>query len=382
MSNILELSNRSRSGRKKIVFVAHEIYPDSTSVNENGLHWNETYVRNNLDSIKGMPICCEFLDNDKEIPYGHGYTGTEITDEGKEVQFLDSVVVGTVEYGEITNVMVKGKEIRALVCHGYIYVQRFPKFHKWLKINYKLGTVDTSIEITGIDGNDIVYENDFYSEEFRTPMKYSYSGAAILSIAPADPKAIVIECESLKPKEDKNTMDESKIIEVIQKAIKDATDIKSDFEAKLADLNAQLEVKNAEIQALTEAKEAITAECESKNAQLTELQSSNEQYKAELESAKAELAGCKKKELNSKLDMELKKYSDVEQKFAEAEINAFRENPTEEGVDSIVTKIDAGIGRKYKEVQSKAQEINNAGNSNDIFSEISSFEDHQEESIF
>ena len=65
-----ELSKRnSKGGKRKIKMSLLEIHQDEKATNKNGLHWREQYILNNLDSIQEMPICCEFLDEDKSIPY-------------------------------------------------------------------------------------------------------------------------------------------------------------------------------------------------------------------------------------------------------------------------------------------------------------------------
>lgn len=71
---IVELS-KPIMGRRKIKMVLHEIYSDRTHWNRNGITYLEQYTRDNADSVKGMPLCAEFLDDDKDVPYGHGLTG-------------------------------------------------------------------------------------------------------------------------------------------------------------------------------------------------------------------------------------------------------------------------------------------------------------------
>lgn len=73
---ILEISQATNpNGRRKVKFALHEIYPDRTHWNRNGITYLEQYTRDNADSVKGMPLCAEFLDDDKDVPYGHGLTG-------------------------------------------------------------------------------------------------------------------------------------------------------------------------------------------------------------------------------------------------------------------------------------------------------------------
>ena len=73
-----EISEAKRSdGRRRVKLVLHEIHQDRNHYNKNGISYNEQYVRNNADSIIGMPICATFLDSEKDIPYDHGMTGQD-----------------------------------------------------------------------------------------------------------------------------------------------------------------------------------------------------------------------------------------------------------------------------------------------------------------
>ena len=94
---------------------------------------------------------------------------------------------------------------------------------------------------------------------------------------------------------------------------------------------------------------------------------------------------CKKAEQNSRLDKALEVFSEDEQKFAESEINSFREDPLRGNVEAIVGKIYSGIGQAAKESAQKIAEQNSANNDSelDIFSEINSVEDDNDDvSIF
>ncbi|RGF93320.1 hypothetical protein DXA02_07560 [Ruminococcus sp. AM54-1NS] len=73
-----EISEAKRSdGRRRVKLVLHEIHQDRNHYNKNGISYNEQYVRDNADSIIGMPICATFLDSEKDIPYDHGMTGQD-----------------------------------------------------------------------------------------------------------------------------------------------------------------------------------------------------------------------------------------------------------------------------------------------------------------
>ena len=176
-------------GRRKVKVVLHEIYPDRTHWNRNGITYLEQYTRDNADSIKGMPLCAEFLDDDKEVPYGHGLTG-QIRNMPV---FEDSVQVGAFEDWSIEDVEIDGKMRRCLCAIGYINESRYPKFVEWLEKQIESGSpVYGSVEMAGTMDNDgeIIYE-DGWKERGRVPMIYSYIGHCLISIAPADDAALV-----------------------------------------------------------------------------------------------------------------------------------------------------------------------------------------------
>ena len=67
MNKVLEMSKRmSKGGRKRIRMVLLTIHKDG-EMNKNGITWEEQNVLNNLESIKNIPICATFIDEDKTI---------------------------------------------------------------------------------------------------------------------------------------------------------------------------------------------------------------------------------------------------------------------------------------------------------------------------
>ena len=169
----------------------HEIYPDRTHWNRNGITYLEQYTRDNADSVKGMPLCAEFLDDDKDVPYGHGLTG-----HIKNMPvFEDSVQVGSFEDWSIEDIEIDGETHRCLCATGYINEGRYPKFVKWIEDQLANGKkLRGSVEFVGTKDNDgeIIYDGG-WKEQGRVPMIYDYSGYCILSIKPSDPSAILIE---------------------------------------------------------------------------------------------------------------------------------------------------------------------------------------------
>lgn len=189
-SRFVELSS-SVMGRRELKVALHEIYPDATQWNENGITYLEQYTRDNADSVKGMPLCAEFMDGDKDVPYGHGLTGTK----GNLPIFEDSEQVGAFEDWSIEDVEIDGVMKRCLCAKGYINESRYPKFVAWLEREIQKGnTVYGSVEFCGTEDNEgeIIYDGG-WKEEGRVPMVYDYLGFAIISIRPADASAILIE---------------------------------------------------------------------------------------------------------------------------------------------------------------------------------------------
>lgn len=183
-------------GRRKITLILHEIYPDRSQWNRNGITYLEQYTRDNADSVKGMPLCAEFLDSDKDIPYGHGLTGQE----GNLSLFEDSVQVGSCEGWSIEDIEINGKLHRCLCATGYINENRYPNFVKWLEKQIdSRNPVYGSVEFVGTKDNDgeIIYDGG-WKEKGRVPAVYDYIGFSIISAAPADDTALVTAFEMAK----------------------------------------------------------------------------------------------------------------------------------------------------------------------------------------
>jgi hypothetical protein len=104
-----------------------------------------------------MPLCAEFLDDDKDVPYGHGLTG-----HIKNMPvFEDSVQVGSFEDWSIEDVEIDGEIHRCLCATGYINEGRYPKFVKWIEDQLANGKkLRGSVEFVGTKDNDgeIIYD--------------------------------------------------------------------------------------------------------------------------------------------------------------------------------------------------------------------------------
>ncbi|MDY3131779.1 MAG: hypothetical protein SOW31_08630 [Treponema sp.] len=374
MNKILEINKRiSKGGRKNIRMVLLTIHEEG-EMNRNGITWVEQYVLDNLESIKGIPICATFLDEDKEDLYDHGYTETVESEEGKsEPLFLNSESVGVIEDAKIEVIEIDGETKKVLVGYGYIFCQRYPNLCEKLESS----KVKSSIEIMGTDENNrkIIYDGG-YKEKGRKPMVFDFTGTCLLGVLEADENCYVLEVAENKNKEEKLNMDENKIIEVIQKAITETNAVKADTETKIAELNSQIEAKDAEIKEANEAKEVAENNASEKDSKIAELEAENAKLKEEL-------AACKKREACEAFDAMLANYTDDEKKCVESEINAYKENPLDGNADEIISKICRNIveNQKKAEADAKIAEQNEAKENEtiDIFSEVNSDEEKDED---
>ena len=374
MNKILEINKRiSKGGRKNIRMILLTIHEEG-EMNRNGITWVEQYVLDNLESIKGIPICATFLDEDKEDLYDHGYTETVESEDGKsEPLFLNSESVGVIEDAKIEVIEIDGETKKVLVGYGYIFCQRYPNLCEKLESS----KVKSSIEIMGTDENDrkIIYDGG-YKEKGRKPMVFDFTGTCLLGVLEADENCYVLEVAENKNKEEKLNMDENKIIEVIQKAITETNAVKADTETKIAELNSKIEAKDAEIKEANEAKEVAENNASEKDSKIAELEAENAKLKEEL-------AACKKREACEAFDAMLANYTDDEKKCVESEINAYKENPLDGNADEIISKICRNIveNQKKAEADAKIAEQNEVKENEtiDIFSEVNSDEEKDED---
>lgn len=407
LNNILEISQRSnKNGRVPIKIALLKIHDDPKETNKNGIHWKKEYVLNAIDSVKGMPLCCEFASEDKSCPLGHGLTGEVVDSNGvHEPVFENSEVVGTFEKAEIETIKdINGDEIEALCGYGYLYYQRYPKLVDWVRKGFAVGEVCTSIEIMGLKENDnkIIYENG-YNENMRSPMIYSFSGCALLSISPSDDAAVVLEISQRKTtnKEEKKNMEFNKkeFEEVLKSTLaeinsekKSHDDEVSELNNKIADLNSQIETKDSTISELN-------ASVEQLQATLKQMESDRDTYWAERELLEREIAKAKVAEKLAELDNSLKEFNAEEKEVAKEDIEELKKNinacqkkeelnnVTSE-INSIKSKICMNIVAKQKQAESEArisEQNSEEVKIEDIFSEVCSekyVDDDEEVNIF
>ncbi len=376
----IEISQAAHpNGRRPVKVVLHEIHNDDSQYQENGITYIERYVRDNAESVKGMPLCVEFIDSDKDIPHGHGQTG--YSKDGMPL-FEDSVQVGTALDWSIEDIEIKGVMKRCLCATGYINEARYPHFVDWMfkKIENN-ETIFGSVEFVGTEenGGEIIYDGG-WKPKGRMPMVYNYSGYCFLNVRPADDAAILLELNQAKndiSKEDGNMNEElknaisefkSEVISAINEnknmemnsAVENLEETVESLQAKIEELNSMVESKDAEIASLKEcaaqAEEEAQAKINEANCKATEM---NEAF----ENVSKELNELKKANRIAELESVLSKYTDEQKDFAKAEIEAFKADPFNAEIEAIAEKIDAASYRKYRAEEEKKQkelEINSA----------------------
>lgn len=344
---IYEISSENKiAGRRPIKVVLHEIFPDNTRWQENGISWKEEYVQANLHSVVGMSIVAEFLTEDRDVPYNHGMT--DVREEDKLPLFEDATMVGHFDKAYVDDVEIGGVTKRCLVAEGTLDEMRYPKFVAWLRENMADSVVKGSVEIVGKPEHDgyIIYSGG-WKEEGRVPQYYDYSGYAILSVKPADEAAIVMELNNKKLDKEDGTMDEKTKNELMAAVTGAVSEVNSKWEeywakvdtllAEISQLKADIAQKEADIKQLqadydkeAAAKEAAEASLVEANAKITEMQ--NAAAVAELNAA-------------------LAPYTEEQRAVAKEDIDAFNSNPGSVEINSIVGKICTAMVQAARESQ-------------------------------
>ena len=399
MNKVLELSSKSsKGGRRKIKMVLLTIHSEGEK-NLNGISWKEEYVLNNLESIKGIPICASFIDDEKENPLDHGYTETvEIEDGKSEPLFNNSECCGVIEDAKIEDLQINGEVKRVLVGYGVLFYQRYKNFCDYIKKNIVESEVKSSIEIVGKDGSGIIYDGG-YNEELRYPQIFDFSATAILGcVKEADENCYVLEVAQKNKKEEEKTMDMNEVKSVIQSTISELNDKSQDYETKIVDLNAQIEKLNAEIENKNNTISDLNVSVEQVQAALDKLNKDCETYWAEREILERELAKAKVAEKLGELNSALAEFNDEEKEVAKddiekltTEINSAEkkealDNVTSE-INSIKSKICMNIVAKQKQAEAESQRVSELNSKNsehdvdDIFSEICSENKQDDEDL-
>ena len=398
---MFELSSKKyKNGRRPFTAILYELQPPEcvvddvgTKFNQNGITFLEEYCAPQLDSIKDMSITVSFLDDERTQICDHGDTGII---DGLPV-FDNATVVGHFTEGFITDIQKDGETKRVVAGKGYLDEMRYHAFVSSLEQSLQNGeTVEGSIEIYKSEGNNsIIYKNGNLPQG-RIPTEFIHSGFSLVLCA-ADSTATLLELNN-QNKEAINKMefDMNEIKKTITDTMVELNNKETQFETKVAELNAQLEAKDAVIaentNALQEKENSIVelnATIEQVRKALQDMETERDAWWAERDALQKQVGELKAKERLGELNTAIKDFTDEEQKFAESEINSFKENPIDGDVEAIVSKIYAGIGQASKQASVAAQvaEMNSAKNVvlDDIFAEMNSVahvEDKEDINIF
>lgn len=340
-------------GRRAITVMLHEVYPDESQWNRNGITWLEEYVRENADTICGMPLCVRYWDEEAGVPYDHGFSGQ--VEDGMPI-YEESTVVGVAEDYEIRDIEIDGEMHRVLCAKGVLYQQRCPNFVNWLEAQLANGTrVYSSIEIVAARGSKQIEYRDGWKPEGRIPTKYVYSGHSFLTVLPADDRSIVLELNQ-NQKMEVNEMDENKIVEIAEEVEKRVKALLENAEAN----EAALESKDAEIATLTQKVAELEADIQAKDeaiASANEATCGKDEKIAELE---AEVVKYQCGEAIRELNAAIGGFTPEQQEAAKEEIDAFNADPMNCGhtVSAIKQKIEACAYQAL--VAAQALEVNSA----------------------
>lgn len=366
-TRIFELSEtQARGGKRPIKLIMHRIMDTPDDYQDNGISWKEEYVREALKRIAPAEIVVDYLDKgmtaDETEISGHGLIGQGTDYDGNPMPMFSvtSEVVGSITGGEITTVELNGVPTKVLMAYGVLFEHRCPGLVDYLKQHVPEGNVMGSVEIVGTpENNNVIVYEDGYKEHGRVPMQYEYSGYAILSgaVPPADEAAHVLEINN---KED-GSMDETKLrgfVDEIKTELHAVLDDKANLTNELNSLNENVAAKEAE---LNQANEKVTS-LEAEVNQLKEEATAKDAKIAELEEKVNEY---EKKARVAELESALADYSESEQAYAKDEIEAFKADPMNCEINSVVNKICVGIvaDRKNKEHNDKHEDL-------DIFSAV------------
>lgn len=373
-STIYEISSENRiAGRRPIKVVLHEIFPDNTRWQENGISWKEEYVRANLHSVIGMSIVAAFLTEDRDVPYDHGMT--EVREEDRLPLFEDATMVGHFDKAYIGDVEIEGVTKRCLIAEGTLDEMRYPKFVAWLREHMAESTVKGSVEIVGKPEHDgyIIY-SDGWKDEGRVPQDYDYSGYAILSVKPADEAAIVMELNNKKTDKEDETMDEKTKNELMAAVASAVSEVNSKWEeywakvdalqADISQLKADIAQKEADIKQLQADYDKEYAAKEAAELGLTEANAAKEAAEASLNEANAKIAEMENAAAVAELNAALAPYTEEQRAVAQEEIDVFNANPGSVEINSIIGKICTAMVEAARE--SKVIETNSA-NQIDVF---------------
>lgn len=381
-----ESKKKGQNGRRKFKIILYKIHPNDcidevnevgTEYNLNGITWIKEYCEKALPSIKGMFLRCEFLDEERTELCGHGMT--DIID-GVPI-FENATTIGTFTDGYIEEIEDEnGEKVWVCIGVGEIDSSCYHNFCEKLDENIANGIVPKgSVEIMRTEDNDEIVYKYGYKDKGRIPTEFIHSGYALLGITPSDDTAKLVELN--EHKEETNTMDEAKIIALIEQTVSAYTNHTSEINQCKEDCDKKVKELNEMIETITTEKEEAIAnstkiqaaldECiKERDAKCKELDELWEEVRA----LREELGKAKAKERIGELNAMIAQFSDAEKEYAKAEIEAFEAEPVTSEINSVVNKIWEGIGKTAKATADAEKVIaeQNAAKANieDIFSVV------------
>lgn len=378
---LFELSSKKYSnGRRPFTAALYELQPPEcvvddigTKYNKNGITFLEEYAKDALDSIQDMSVRVAFIDDERTLISDHGDTGVE---DGLPL-FNNATNIGHFTHGYIDDVEINGETKRCVCGKGFLDEMAYHPFIQTIEEDLNNGySVDGSIEIYRTENNDaIVYKNG-WREKGRIPTEYIHSGWDMV-LSPADSSSMLLELNNSKQnKEEKEVMEFTldDIKNVVQSTVSELNDKTEELNSKIAELNSVIEQKDS----VVAEKDAQIVECNATIEQvrkaLQDLEADRDAWWAERDALQKQLGELKAKERLGELNSAIEGFSEDEQKFAEVEINSFKEDPMKGDIDAIVGKIYAEIGKASKAAEAaRVSEINSKKEEvvvEDIFSEI------------
>ena len=379
-----ELSKKdSKNGRRHFKVILHEIYPDScvdekngvaSEYNDNGISWIREYCEKALPTLEGKSIRCEFLDEERTFLNGHGETETK---DGLPI-FENAVMIGTFEKGYITDIETDEGIKTVCIGEGTIDGLCYHNFCEKLEEDIEDGNAPFgSVEILKTGDNPSIIYKYGYKDYGRIPMVFEYSGYALLGVRPADKTAKILELnQSNNVDKEDFTMGENEIKAIVSQVISEMNSsaeeinkMREDCEKRIAESQTLITELQEEIKDLNENIAELEAKVAALNDANTALTTEKEAMTGEINELKSNLENAQKKEKIGELNAAIKEFTDEQKAFAQAEIDAFNENPLTSEINSVVDKIHAEIGKKYIEEAKKASE-HVEDDVEDIFSEI------------
>ena len=367
-----ESKKKGQNGRRKFKLVLYKIQPDScidtenevgTEYNLNGITWIREYCEQALDSIEGMFLRCEFLNEERTEICGHGMT--EIKD-GVPI-FENATTIGRFTKGYIQEIENEdGETILACIGEGEIDSSCYKNFCDKLDEDIAQGIYPQgSVEIMRAEDEDGIVYKYGYKDLGRIPMKFIHSGYALIGIKPSDSNAKLLELNSQNKEE--TTMTEAEIKALVEQTVSAYTnhtseinECKKECDEKVKELNKCLDKEKAEKNEAIANSEKIQAALDECRNELSETYKKLDALYEEMDALRDELGKAKAKERVGELNAAIAAFTDAEREYAKAEIEAFNADPVNVEINSVVSKIYEGIGKTAKADEDKKVAEQNA----------------------